>query len=417
MKALAWLLVSVAAGAYGQPDRQRALRWTEDLQFLSSGMKAGGFRVAGGLATRGQKDFSVLYPDFDREIQSIEAGVPHMTDAEVLLRVMRLMASAHVAHNSVDTPIGMGFLHRLPVTFQWFADGLGVVAATPEYEAALGARVLSVGGLKPEQFLMQLEPYVSYENQAELRRKAAERMNARGVLEHLKLVTARETVELELENAGAQNLQLSLPFVLANVEKIGAVDRMPSPPLYRSHPREFYWHQFIPSSGTLFIQYNRCENSRNLPFAEFTRKVLADADAHSIKRVVIDLRWNGGGNSRVIGPLIGGLVSRRKVLGPVLVLIGPATFSSAVDNARELQRALSARLVGEPSGGMPGGYGEVATLTLPNSKLVIRYTTKNFSTVDKTGRKALTPDVSVPLTLSDWVAGRDPVLDTAIQAQ
>jgi C-terminal processing protease CtpA/Prc len=118
----------------------------------------------------------------------------------------------------------------------------------------------------------------------------------------------------------------------------------------------------------------------------------------------------------VIGPLISGLASRRKSLGPVYVLIGPSTFSSAVLNAVELQKALSAKLVGEPSGGMPGGYGEVAGLKLPNSKLVIRYTTKNFAPMVKGAPKTLTPDITAPIKLADFLAGRDPGLDAAIQA-
>jgi hypothetical protein len=95
-------------------------------------------------------------------------------------------------------------------------------------------------------------------------------------------------------------------------------------------------------------------------------------------------------------------------------LIGPSTFSSAVDNAVELRRVLAAKFVGETSGGMPGGYGEVARLTLPNSKLVIRYTTKNYGAGSA---KTLTPDVDAPFTLGEFAGGRDPGLTAAIHAQ
>jgi hypothetical protein len=400
--------------AQGQSD-ERVARWHQDLQALSAGMKASGIRIAGGIATRGQKDFAILYPGFDKEIGSIEADVPKLPDAEILLRVMRLMASAHVAHNVVETPPVMGFLNRLPVDFHWFADGLAVSAATPEFGAALGARVLSIGGLKPEQFLTSVEPYISYENNAELRLGAAALMNARGVLTHFQLPGGEGRVLLELEKQGGEVIKLSAPFVLARTEKIGIAEKIPLPvPLYRSHPGVVYWHEFLPDSGTLFIQYNRCDNDRKMPFAEFAKKVLAGADAQAVKRVVIDLRWNGDGNSRVISPLVSGLASRRKALGPVFVLIGPSTFSSAVDNAVELQRVLAAKLVGEDSGGMPSGYGEVAKLALPNSKLVIRYTTKGSGSG---GAKTLTPDISAPFKLDDFVAGRDPGLDAAVHAQ
>jgi hypothetical protein len=403
-----------AALASAQAD-ERVVRWHQDLETLSAGMRATGIRIAGGIASRGQKDFAILYPNFDRDIQAIETDVPKLADAEILLRLMRLMASAHVAHNRVETPPGMGFLNRLPVNFHWFADGLAVAAATPEYSETLGARVRKIGGLKPEEFLTSLEPYVSYENNTELREGTAELMNAKGILAHFRLTGSDGQVVLELEKPDGRVSEVSVPFELARTQMIGLAERISAPvPVYRSHPGLSYWYEFLPDSGTLFIQYNRCENDRKLPFAEFATKLLAEADAQRVKRVVIDLRWNGGGNSRVMGPLINGLSSRRKSIGPLFVLIGPSTFSSAVDNAVELRRVLAAKFVGETSGGMPGGYGEVARLTLPNSKLVIRYTTKNYGAGSA---KTLTPDVDAPFTLGEFAGGRDPGLTAAIHAQ
>jgi hypothetical protein len=66
---------------------------------LAVGSGCSGIRIAGGIATRGQKDVLILYSNFDREIESIKAEVPQLSDSEVLLRVMRLIAIAHVAHN------------------------------------------------------------------------------------------------------------------------------------------------------------------------------------------------------------------------------------------------------------------------------------------------------------------------------
>ena len=96
-------------------------------------------------------------------------------------------------------------------------------------------------------------------------------------------------------------------------------------------------------------------------------------------------------------------------------LIWPLTFSSAVDNASELRHSLQATLVGEKAGETPGGYGEVKFLTLPNSKLVVQYTTK-FSEPGKEGG-ALAPDVEAPRKLADSLAGRDPALEAAIAAR
>ena len=146
--------------------------------------------------------------------------------------------------------------------------------------------------------------------------------------------------------------------------------------LQQSQPdRKYYWHQYLRDSGTLYVQYDICKNDPQLSFNDFAKQVLADADANKPSQVVIDLRKNGGGDSRVIRPLKSGLAERHV---KVFVLIGPNTFSSGTDNAIELRHDLHATLVGEPTGGKPSSYGEVMTITLPSSKLVVRYTTKWF---------------------------------------
>lgn len=100
-------------------------------------------------------------------------------------------------------------------------------------------------------------------------------------------------------------------------------------------------------------------------------------------------------------------------MGKIYALIGPYTFSSALDNALELHKDLSAVLVGEPTGGAPDGYGEVSSFTLPNSKLVIRFTTKRWGVKGGTNT-TLIPDLPAPFKLADFIAGRDPALEAAI---
>jgi C-terminal processing protease CtpA/Prc len=189
-----------------------------------------------------------------------------------------------------------------------------------------------------------------------------------------------------------------------------------SAPLFRRRPATYYWYQYMADSQTLYIQYNRCENDPKQSFREFARQALAEGDAHAFERVVIDLRLNGGGDSRIIGPLRDGLVSRLKKIGHVYVLIGPGTFSSAVMNAAELRGSLRAVLAGEPTGGKPGGYGDVKFLTLPNSKLIVQYTGALVGASKDAESNELVPDLAAPRTIADALAGRDPVLAAVIVA-
>ena len=78
---------------------------------------------------------------------------------------------------------------------------------------------------------------------------------------------------------------------------------------------------------------------------------------------------------------------------------------------------LGATLVGEPTGGTPSGYGEVKTLTLPNSKLQVRFTSKFFSVPKLLDTDSLQPDILAPRTFRDALAGRDAGLEAALAAR
>jgi hypothetical protein len=395
-------------------------RWRQDFQVFVSKLTASGytFDFRRGLCTRGQKDFAKLYSpaEFHSYVDRLNAEVPKLSDEEVVLRLMRLVAGARVAHTAV-LPKGRGFVLRLPLDFYWYSDGLAVISATPEYAAALGARVVKIGSMTPDRLLTGLEPYVSHENDAWLRRQAPSLLVTQALLRHLGLLGEDGRVTLTLEKPGAPPFTVSLAPAEAQTTRISYLEALHvSPPLFLSRQETHYWYRYLKDSGTLYIQYNQCGNDPKLPFKEFTRRLLAEADTLPIKRVAIDLRLNGGGNSSVIAPLTRGLASRAKLAGHVYVLVGASTFSSAVMNAIKLRRDLKATLAGEPTGGAPSGYGEVQQFVLPNSGLAVRYSCKYFG--DRHERnKSLEPDISAPRTLADAIAGRDPVLEMVIAAQ
>ena len=139
---------------------------------------------------------------------------------------------------------------------------------------------------------------------------------------------------------------------------------------------------------------------------------------------MIDLRFNGGGDSSVIDPLQDALAARTKSIGRLYVLIGPWTFSSAMMNAHNLQQGinsygrhnnLKATLVGEPTGDGLNTYGDIKQFELPNSKIAVYYTTKFFGD-QKAAPITPEPEISAPRTLADDLAGRDAALEAAIAA-
>jgi C-terminal processing protease CtpA/Prc len=133
--------------------------------------------------------------------------------------------------------------------------------------------------------------------------------------------------------------------------------------------------------------------------------------------VIVDLRFNGGGDSRVVKPLLDGLKARPALSQPghLYALIGPHTFSSGLFAANSFHASLHAVMVGEPVGNKPNHYGEARSFTLPNSMLNVHYSTKHFHMVRDGDPPSLEPDIAVPTSFEDYLAGRDRVLETALR--
>jgi len=391
------------------PHDTREARWLQDLNYFADQFP------------KREKDFKKLYPrqEFENRLAAIRQSVSKATDSEVILDLYRLVASAHVGHTRVASPSGDIAFHMLPLSMNWFSDGLAIVAAIDAYKDALGTRVLRIGSMTPDQLEAAVAPYISYENETWLHVQSPSFMVMAELLQHLGLTGTDGSVELLLAKADGTEFKKAVFPVAAGdaAQQVIIYDALPIPlPLYRKQPGKYYWYEYLSDLQTLYIQYNVCENDPKLPFAEFTKAMFEYADAHPIERAIVDLRLNGGGNSTVIKPLEKGLHARRALSrrGHLYTLIGPGTFSSGLWAAIDL-RHKGAILVGEPPGEKPNSYGEVKVLTLPNSHVGVRYSTKFFKLDKKNDASALAPDIFVPRPLADVLAGRDPVLEAAVK--
>jgi hypothetical protein len=291
-----------------------------------------------------------------------------------------------------------------------------VISATPEYSDALGARVVRIGESTPDQLLLKLAPYIAYENDSWLRSVATQYLTEPAFLRHLNLLGSDKRIVLTLQKPGKPlfTISVAIPDDMPKLVSFREALHVETP-FYLSNPSKYYWYQYLEDSKTLYIQYNRCENDPRQSFSDFTKQVLAEVDSHAIRRVVIDLRLNGGGDSSILAPLKEGLDARHKVIGHLYVLIGPKTFSSAMMNASDLHDHLKATLVGEPTGDGMNTYGNVASVLLPNFRIRVMYTNRFFG--NKNGAPLTPqPDIYAPRTLASDLAGRDPALEAATAA-
>jgi hypothetical protein len=423
---LALFMLASCLSALGQ-ESDRIQNWREDFTTLSTTL------------SRHQADFRKLYPNLAADLASLLLRAPGMSDAEVSLEVMRLTAGAGVAHNRAVVPFSID-LHRLPLEFHWYADGLAVIAASPAYSPALGARVLRIGSMAPEQMLAAITPWVAHENDPGLRQFCTEEMRSLDLLRAAGVVQTNASVDLTLARPGKE------PFILT-VQASGDDKGMksfadwwglPDKILSRRHPDSAYWYEYLEPQQAIYIQYNQCASDPHLPFRRFAAELFGFIDSHNVSSVVLDLRFNGGGDAGVLDPLKEGLHQRAGLANHVYLLIGPGTFSAAKDETLLLRQGLrtypglavlrapafsqaelaapptGALLVGEPPGEKLNQYGNVRSVRLPHSGISVAYSTRFLQWVKDGNPLVLPPDLPAPLTLSDAIAGRDVALEAAL---
>lgn len=151
---------------------------------------------------------------------------------------------------------------------------------------------------------------------------------------------------------------------------------------------DWYWYKYIDKDKILYFQYNVCydrltidDNNADYPvFNDFLSEMRALIDSSDIDKLVIDLRNNGGGNSRVITPFIEMIAKNNELnkKGKIFVIVGRKTFSGGASAASDITTKLEAISIGEPTGGLVNCTGNTRKVTLPNSKLTISYATEQF---------------------------------------
>jgi hypothetical protein len=392
-----------------QNDSPRDAAWRADLATL-----------AAELPQRHVAPFAkVSQADFEAAVADLDAAIPALTDEQITVRLMQLVAMIGDAHTALGLNITADTL-VFPLSFYAFSDGLVLLVSPADYSAALGGRLVKIQDTPIEDVIAALGTAIAHANNGWLRVRAADSLSIAMLLYGLGIIPDMTQATFTFETPNGATVALDVSSMprgqLGSLNWQSALDPAAVPAAFRSHNPPNYWYDYLADSGTLYIDYAICTEAASWPFADFMAGALAVLDAQPVERVVVDLRANSGGDSTLLEPLIDALAQRANInrAGHLFVLIGPRTFSSAVLNAIQFKQRTAAILLGEPTGSEPNHYGEVQSFTLPNSGLSVYYSTKQFVYIEGDHSSALQPDQVVPLTAADLLAGRDPVLAAAV---
>lgn len=181
--------------------------------------------------------------------------------------------------------------------------------------------------------------------------------------------------------------------------------------------------------NVMIIKYSKCCNPDGANMEEQVEKIKCRCERSNITDFIVDIRGNTGGDNRVIKPLINFLSSKTY---NVVTLTDERVFSSGRFALVDLIH-IGSKTVGTGIGTSFNCFGNVKIFRLPNTGLIISYSTKYFcfnsekcamsQVTTKAGLKEIadfspyifSPDYFVNKEIDDYIGGNDPVLNEAIR--
>jgi hypothetical protein len=371
-------------------------QWRADLHFLATELPK---RHANAF-------FLISRSDFDAKVAALDRRIETSNPDEIFVGLQQIVKSIGDGHT------GMGSAppdrRALPIQFAKFGNEFRVSAVGQGLDEALGARLLKIGGMPVAEVWQRALTMTSQGELMELRREDALVYLSRGYALHgLGVIPDRNHAIYTLQDDSGRIFDVDVPG-LAPGESTKMKSGYSDAALRFQKSDQPFWCEAIDERRAIYCawhSYQQLDDNAKLMFALIDRK-------HP-EKLVIDLRDNGGGDNTVGAAQIVKPIAARPDLnakGHLYVLIGPKTFSAAMNNAAQFQDDTNAITVGETIGEKPNSYQEPRQFRLPNSHLVVRASTL-FYKFRKTGENAVRPNKEIIPTWDDVKSGRDPVLE------
>jgi tetratricopeptide (TPR) repeat protein len=393
--------------------------WRADLRLLSREIKRKGYNLFPRTGTEAA---------FDSAVRKVSDSVPQLTDTQMIIEISKIMRLVSDGHSGIMGGMRPEFLPNLPVQFYLFEEGLFVIAADPKYKDLLGAQVLKFGTRTPDEIVKGLEPIINRDNDIWIRQVAPYRMRNLNMLNALGLVAETDKVSLTVRRLDGQSAAVTIPVdntqpniwnVLPNPATwTNLPQTLSSPlPLYLKQPGVPYWMEYLPESKTVYVGFNGVRNDPKESLADFSERLHKFVEENDVAKVAVDMRWNNGGNTLLLNPLVQALVRSDKVnrRGHLFVIIGRRTFSAAQNAATFFERNTNAIFVGEPTGSSPNFVGEERPLTLPFSKIMVNVSDLYWeSSYPYDKRTWIAPQIYIPPTFEAYRTNRDPAMEAIV---
>jgi hypothetical protein len=342
---------------------------------------------------------------FDAGIDRLESLSSNQSADARLVGLFQVLNLIGDGHTSLIFPRDRAYF---PIEIQEFGSEFRVARSAPGFEQALGAHVVRINGMAVGEAMERALELTPSDENVSLRRALAVNYLGVGLILHgLGIIPDRSVAQFTFRSNDGHVFTLDLP---SSPTRNKAEWSRPQDHVFLAdqHPGDPFWCVHIASASSVY-----CDFRSYTGLSKHRTAMLTLISQTTPEKLVIDLRDNGGGDYTVgernlIRPVKQLDSINRK--GHLFVLIGPQTFSAAMNNAAQFRAQTAATLVGATIGEKPNSFQEPREMRLPNSKLVVRYSTRWYAFVES-GPNTIEPDVPVPQSWVDYAGGQDSALN------
>ena len=377
------------------------------------------------------------------EIERTRTRVDQLTDQQIVASLAHVAALSDNAHTRAYLLRNRSYWRRYPIRIWRFSDGWYVVAARAQGTSLVGSRITHIQHVPIEQVFEKVR-----------------RLYAGNTGWSTYMATYTLTSPDALLGVGLLDNDVA-EFSVQGDAVSRSVQLSPEPLDPRTGPEESWWFltpQHPAASGWVHaltsrnlppalvspeLQYTYARCDRQLLYVRYSRaadapgqetvrafgeRLLAAIASQPPRKLVLDLRFNTGGDLQKARPLMEELARSQlgSEPGAIAVLVGSSTFSAGISAVAWLRANSKAVLVGAHAGDRLDYWSEGGNVTLPNSGLVMHYADglHHYSDAPLTPGmqehlhfnidvRSLEPDIVVDQTWRDYVSGADPVAAAA----
>ncbi len=308
------------------------------------------------------------------------------------IAIQESLALMKDAHTKVQNIINDNWL---PIDLTYLADSYCYILGTScNYVNSIGAKVEKINEYSLREVNKKLKRLSSQENDEQLLKDLCFFYTGNNILKYYGFSSSNK-VTLTTDKG---------VFTYPAGEEITSIKKNP----FKWKTKDFWGNEnykFKVSRNTLIFQYNSCElgNFSKEQLIEFKNQLISKTQ--KIKYIVVDLRQNGGGDTEIMWDAFKNFPKDI----PIYVATSRATFSSAMHHLIYLKTKKRAIQIGENAGQKPNRFGQGEEIVLPNSKLVVHRSVKDFQLIPGSKLKVLKPDIQLPLTIKDYINEEDPL--------